>query len=125
MLYNINMMKTTIKATNLKLTSEIRKVIDEKISDLNKFIPTIKTPIEARVEVALETRHHQKGEIYYAEANIEILGEVIRAEAKKDNILKAIAAVGEELQELLNKYKKKQITKREKAQRALKEKNGV
>ena len=116
------MMKTTIKATNLELTSEIKKAIEEKISALDKLIPNIETPIEAYVEVSKETRHHQKGEIYYAETNIKILGEVIRAEAREENIFKAIGAVKEELQELLNKYKKKQIAKREKAARAVKEK---
>lgn len=116
------MMKTIIKATNLDLTLKIKKAIDEKIGVLDKLIPYIKTPIEAYVEVAQETRHHQKGKIYYAEANIKVLGEVIRAEAKEENIFKAISAVRDELQELLKKYKKKHIAKREKAQRALKEK---
>ena len=116
------MMKTTIKATNLKLTLEITKAIKEKISVLDKLMPGIRTPVEARVEVALETRHHQKGEIYYAEANLKVLGEIVRAEARADNIFKAISAVRDELQELLEKYKKKRIAKRERAQRALKEK---
>lgn len=116
-------MKTTIKATNLELTSEIKEAIEEKIGVLDKLIPGIKTPIEAYVEVARETRHHQKGEIYYAEANIKISGEVIRVEAREENIFKAIVAIKEELQELLNKYKKKQIAKREKAVRALKERS--
>lgn len=115
-------MKTTIKATNLELTPEIKKSIEEKIGVLDKLIPHIKTPVEAYVEVAIETRHHQKGKIYYAEANIRVLGEVIRAEAKEENIFKAISAVRDELQELLKKYKKKQIARREKAARAVKEK---
>ena len=116
-------MKVSIKATNLKLTLELRKAIDEKIATLDRFIPTIKTPLEADVEVALETRHHQKGAIYYAEVNIKVLGEVIRAEAREENIFRAISVVREELQGLLKKYKKKQIAKREKALRALKEKS--
>ncbi|MFH1780463.1 MAG: ribosome-associated translation inhibitor RaiA [Candidatus Nealsonbacteria bacterium] len=106
-------MKTTIKATDIALTPEIRKTIGEKIGVLDKLILDIKTPLEAYVEVALETRHHQKGKIYYAEANIKILGEVIRAEAREENIFKAIGAVKEKLQKLLIKYKKKQMPKRE------------
>lgn len=107
-------MKTTIKATNLDLTLKIKKAVEEKIGVLDKLIPNIKKPLEAFVEVALETRHHQKGKIYYAEANIEVLGEVIRAEAKEENIFKAITAVRDELQALLKKYTKKQIAKRNK-----------
>ena len=117
------MMKTTIKATNLDLTLAVKKAVAEKIGTLDKLIPHIKTPIEAYVEVALETRHHQKGAIYYAEVNIKVLGEVIRAEAKEESIFRAIGAVRKELQGLLKKYTKKQIAKREKAVRALKEKS--
>lgn len=118
-------MKVTVKATNLELTPEIKGLIDEKIATLDRFIPGVKTPLEAFVEVAVETRHHQKGKIYYAEANIKVLGEVIRVEAREENIFKAIIAVKKELQELLKKYTKKQIAKREKAIRVLKEKKGL
>ena len=116
------MMKTIIKATNLELTLRLKKAIDEKIGVLDKLMPHIKTPITAYIEVALETRHHQKGEIYYAEANIKVLGEIIRVEARAENIFKAISALRDELQELLKKYKKKRIAKRERAARDLKEK---
>ena len=122
MVYNINMMKLTIKATNLDLTPEIKQALEEKIATLDRLLPGVKTPLEASIEVAVETRHHQKGEIYYAEANIKILGEVVRAEAREENIFKAIGVVKKELQGLLKKYKKKQIARREKAARALKEK---
>ena len=101
-------MKITIKATNLKLTPEIKRVIEEKIATLDKFIPHINTPVEAFIEVAIETRHHKKGKIYYAEANIKVLGEIIRSEAREENIYKAINTVKDELQVLLKKYKKRQ-----------------
>jgi ribosomal subunit interface protein len=98
-------MKVTIKATNLILTPEIKKAIEEKIATLDKFISGADASIEAFVEVALETRHHQKGEIYCAEADIRIPGRIIRSEAKEKNIFKAINTVKDELQRLLKKYK--------------------
>ena len=100
-------MKVTIKATNLSLTPEIKKAIEEKIATLDKFISHTDTLVEAFVEVAINTRHHKKGKIYYAEANIKIQGEIIRSEAKEDNIFKAINTVKDELQRLLKKYKAK------------------
>ena len=98
-------MKVTIKATNLDLTPEIKKAIEEKIATLDKFISHIDTSVEAFVEVAIETRHHKKGKIYYTEVNIKIPGEIIRSEAKENNIYKAINTVKDELQRLLKKYK--------------------
>lgn len=99
-------MKVTIKATNLDLTLELKRVIEEEIATLDKFIPQINTPVEAFVEVALETRHHKKGKIYYAEANIKIPGEIIRSEVREENIYKAINTMKDELQGLFEKYKK-------------------
>jgi len=100
-------MKVTVKATNLKLTPEIAKAIEEKIGTLDKFLSGARTPLEAFVEVALETRHHQKGKIFYAEADIKFLGEVIRAESSQDNIYKAINTVKDELQILFEKRKER------------------
>ena len=99
-------MKVTIKATNLKLTPEVKKAIEEKIATLDKFIPHIGTSVEAFVEVALETRHHKKGKIYYAEANIKVPGKIIRSEAREENIYRAINEIKDELQRLLKEYKK-------------------
>ena len=105
-------MKVTIKATNLKLTPEVKKAIEEKIATLDKFIPHINTPVEAFVEVALETRHHKKGKIYYAEANIKVPGKIIRSEAREENIYRAINEIKDELQRLLKEYKKKNYLER-------------
>jgi len=102
-------MKVTIKTTNLKLTPGIKKAIEEKIATLDKFIPHIDTLVEAFVEVALETRHHKKGKIYYAEANIKVPGRIIRSEAREDNIYRAINVVKDELQRAFKEYKKRKI----------------
>lgn len=100
-------MKVTIKATNLDLTPEVKKAIEEKIAVLDKFLSYTDPSVEAFIEVAAETRHHQKGNIYYAEATIKVPGEIIRAEAREENIYKAINTVKDELQVNLKKYKEK------------------
>ena len=102
-------MRITIKATNLDLTPTIKKAIEEKIGTLDRFIPDINMPLDSFVEVALETRHHQKGNIYYAEASIKVPGKVLRSEAREKNIYKAINTVKDELQRLLKKYKEKKV----------------
>ena len=108
-------MKVTIKSTNLNLTPVIKKVIEEKIATLDKFIPHIDALVEAFVEVALETRRHKKGKIYYAEATIKVPGKIIRSEAKGEDIYQAINEVKDELQGILQKYKKRKIAKRDRA----------
>jgi len=115
-------MKVFIKATNLKLTSEIRKAIEEKISPLDRFIPNIKVPLKAFVEVGLANRHHQKGDIYYAEVNLNLPGKILRSEAREETAYKAINTIKDELQLLLKKYTEKKIARREKALISLKTK---
>lgn len=115
-------MKVTIRTTNLNLTPEIKRAIDEKIATLDKFILHINAPIEAFVEVAIETRRHKQGKIYYAEVNIRVPGKIIRSEAREENIYKAINTVKDELQVLLKKYKERRIAIKKKAARALKRK---
>lgn len=115
-------MKVSIKATNLDLSPAIKKAIEEKIAGLDKFIPHVDGSVEAFVEVAVETAHHRKGKIYYAEANIKVPGEIIRSEAREENLYKAINEVKDELQRLFENYKKRKIAKTERAVRALKRK---
>jgi len=108
-------MKLSIKATNLELTPEIKKAIEEKIATLDKFTSHIKAPVEVFVEVALETRHHKKGKIFYAEANIQVPGKIIRAEAEEEGIYQAINRIKDELHRLLKEYRKIEIDKRKAA----------
>ena len=116
-------MKVSIKATNLKLTPEIKKAIEVKIATLDKFISHLDpSSVKVFVEVTLETRHHKKGEIYYAEANIKVPGKIIRSEAEGEDIYQTIDEVKDELQALLKKYKKRKSAKRKRAGRALKRK---
>jgi len=115
-------MKVTIKATNLNLTSVIEKAIEEKIATLDEFIPHINGSVEAFIEVALETRRHKKGKIYYTKVDIRTPGKIIRSEAREESISQAITVVKDELQRALKKYKKRRITRAKRAARALKRK---
>jgi ribosomal subunit interface protein len=78
---------------------------------LDKFIPHIDTLVEAFVEVALETLHHKKGKIYYAEANIKVPGRIVRSEARGEDIYQAINEIKDELQRALKEYKKRRVEK--------------
>ncbi len=105
-------MKITIKATNLDLTPATKEMIEKKIAVLDKFILPIDASVEAFVEVSIETRHHKKGKIYYAEANIKVPGKLIRSEAREENIYQAINTIKNELQGLLKKRKEKTLQRR-------------
>lgn len=108
-------MKINIKSDGLDMTPAIKQFIEEKIGSLDKFIKRFEGygDAKATVEIARTTKHHQHGEVYYAEANLNINGEVIRAEQTDENIRAAIDKVKDTLKLEIKKYKgKKEINKK-------------
>lgn len=105
-------MKLTIKATSLEITPEIHSYLEEKIGNLDKFMPEVDSSVEAWVELARTTYHHQTGDIFRAEVDIRVPGEILRAEAERENIFLAINEVKDELQQQIKKYKNRLIAKK-------------
>jgi len=102
-------MKMHIKATNFELTPAIEYLVNEKIGGLEKYVPQLeeKGVLECWVEVGKTTNHHQKGDVFRAEADIRLPGKIIRAEAEKENLEMALTEVKNELQRQINTYKGK------------------
>lgn len=114
-------MATKIKATNFDLTPSVQTAIEKKIQPLLKLVPAKMAPIELGVEVGKMDPHHQKGDIFRAEVNLVIKGEVLRAESAKEDIFMAINDVKDKMQILIAKFKTKaEVAKR--GQRKAKEK---
>ena len=123
-------MRIIIKATNIVLTKSLRSFIIQKFGELEKFLEDIlkkqdildgqKPRTQAFVEVGKPSRHHHKGNVFYAEAQIPLPGKGVRSTAEREDLRMAIIEVKDELQRLLKKYKKSQIQKREKVQRRVK-----
>jgi putative sigma-54 modulation protein len=98
-------MKIDIKGTNMELTEAIKDYVNEKIGGLEKFFDNI---VEAKVEVGKTSNHHQKGDIFRAEANLDVPEKhVLRAEATREDLYMAINEVKDELQRQIKKYKEK------------------
>ncbi len=103
-------MKVNIKAKNLTLTPEIKDYIQKKMDMLDRRFTNIKV-INADFEVGLTTRHHNKGEIYRAEVNIEVPGELLRVEKTEKILFKAIDKVKDHLTRSIKRYKEKRMIK--------------
>ena len=115
--------KIIIKATNLELNQELRDYIEEKIGGLEKFAKVFqsenyyngffakgKPRVEVWVEIEKTTSHHQKGDIFRAEAQMRFPGKILRAESKRDDLKLAITEIKDELQRELKQYKEKAET---------------
>ena len=98
-------MKIEIKGTNLDLTEAIKNYVTEKVNSLEKFFDQA---LIARVDVGLTTKHHQKGNIFRAEINLEVPQKhLLRAESVKDDLYIAINDAKADLERQLKKYKEK------------------
>lgn len=123
-------MKIDIKSTHLELTPAITEFINEKIGSLDKFVGGFgtrgeETPlrhqlVEAFVEISRTTNHHRHGDVFKAEVNIKIGGNVVRAEKEDMDVRAAIDLVREELKAELQKEKGMYEAKFKKGARTMK-----
>ena len=104
-------MQINIKATNIDLTEKIKDYIQEKMDMLEKYLGNIDV-IRVNFEVEMTTRHHTKGEIYRAEANLVVPGDILRVEKTEKDLFKAIDKVKDHLMRSIRRHKEKRIDRR-------------
>lgn len=111
-------MITTLHATGMEMTDAIREYAEEKIHGLEKFFDNI---IKIEIDLGLQSHHHNKGKIYYAEVNISIPGKVLRVVKESEDLYKAIDKVKDHLKHELEDIKEKMRHKDKNAIRSQKE----
>ncbi|MDD4761840.1 MAG: ribosome-associated translation inhibitor RaiA [Candidatus Pacebacteria bacterium] len=108
-------MNINITAKNLELTDSLRVFINKKLESISKLVREWeeKGAVEVDFEVARTTKHHHKGDVFYAEANLKLgRKELIRAERSSNDVRDAIDMVKKILKEGVNKYKKRKKDKK-------------
>lgn len=99
-------MQINIKATKIELTPAIKDYVQTKMDMLEKYFGNIQ-PTDVHFEVELTTSHHHKGDIYRAEVNMSVPGELLRIERTEDDLYKAIDKVKDHMKDVIIKYKEK------------------
>lgn len=99
------------KATNFEMTDAIASYINEKLEAIEKFTQDFEPVAEMDIEVAKTTNHHAKGPFFYAEMNLHIPGQVIRATNEAEDLYAAIDAVKDEVIRQLKDHKERMIEK--------------
>lgn len=103
-------MKIIIKTKNVQLTESLENLINKKMEGLKKFTKILKSEsTEVFVEIEKETKHHRKGDIFKAEAMVQLPGKNLVARAHGEDLGKAIVEVRAELEREIRKYKNKMI----------------
>ncbi len=104
-------MQIKIKATKIELTPKIKNYIQEKVDMLEKYLGNIKVT-NCDVEIAQEVGGQNNGDIYRAEINLSVPGELIRVEKMESDIFKAIEKVKDHMVRSITKYKEKKRDKK-------------
>ena len=101
-------MNIKIKATNIELTDYLSKLVDQKIKKIKKLLPDVPDLI-IEVELSKTTKHHQKGDLFRAEVQVEVPpgGKMLRAVSMKEDFRSALTDVREELEVQIKKHKEK------------------
>lgn len=99
-------MKLRIKSTKLELTEALENYIQEKMDMLEKYLGDIPV-INADFEVERVASSHHKGDIFRAEANLQVPGDLLRVEKSEEDMYKAIDKVKGHLEIIIKKYKEK------------------
>lgn len=114
-------MPISIKTTNLEITPSLNSYIEKKIGSLIKFLKQYDSSvIETTVEIGKPSQHHKHGNVYYAEVNINLPGQFIRANINAADVYSAIDGVRDELQRQIKENKEKTITRNRRKERSFK-----
>jgi len=106
-------MNIQIKATKIELTPEIKAYVEEKMNMLEKYLGDVPA-LNCHVEVGLAIGGQQKGDIYKAEANLDLPGELLRVEKTEKELFKAIDKVKDHMARSISKYKEKKMDAKKK-----------
>lgn len=100
-------MNLNIKTKNFELTPSIRTYIEEKVEYIDRLIKTLDSTgaCEMNFEAGKESNHHNKGAIFYAEANLKVPGKLIRVKKTNEDLHAAIDEVKQVLAEEVKEYK--------------------
>jgi ribosomal subunit interface protein len=102
-------MKINIKKTTDLVSPAVEVYIEEKLMPLAKFLKHFDETgeVEIWLEVSRTTRHHKKGEVFFAAADLRLPHRILRAEDYAEDIRKAIDAVKDKLHAEIEKYRTK------------------
>jgi len=97
----------------MELSQEIKDYTQKKMDMLERYLGKIQV-INCHVEIGLAVGGQKSGQIYRAEVNLDLPGELLRVERTAKDIFKAIDKVKDHLNMRIKKYKDKKIERKRK-----------
>lgn len=110
-------MKLIIEKSGELVSPSLETYIKDKISSLAKFLTSFeeKGEVEVWLEIVRTTKHHGKGDVFRAAADLRLPKKILRAEEYADDARKAVDMMKDTLRGEVEKYKKRFEEKRRSA----------
>ena len=101
-------MRLSLKGTNIQVLESTAEYVDRKlVKTVERFMSGGDAAVSLKIEVERTTRHHRKGKIFRAEANLSFGKKVLYAEAFGETLNEAIDLLEEELEREIKKFKER------------------
>ncbi|MGC9031265.1 MAG: ribosome hibernation-promoting factor, HPF/YfiA family [Minisyncoccia bacterium] len=100
-------MKVTLKGTNINLTEELKKFIENEIEKIKKIVGKVSERAEFFIEIGRQSKHHKKGDVFYSEIQTELPKKILRAASTKKTLKEAIKTAKEKIERQIEKYKER------------------
>jgi len=104
-------MNINLKFTNLEPTESLKAYAETKFKSIEKVLKTL-DPTGAAIlyiELAHATKHHQKGNIYYAEAKLDIPGKNFYVNEQENDLYAAIDVAKDTLARAVERFKDQKL----------------
>lgn len=100
-------MRINVKTSGFELTSSLNAYIEDKLGGLSKLIKRFDEEGVAEIwlDLSRTTRHHYKGDVFRAEADLRLPKKILRAQKEAEDIRAAIDLLEDTLHLEINKYK--------------------
>ncbi|MEK7641613.1 MAG: ribosome-associated translation inhibitor RaiA [Patescibacteria group bacterium] len=102
-------MNTNIKTTNISLTDAISEYVSKRMEKIEKLVGD-DTSIQCDIELARTTAHHNKGDIFKAEAHIVGAGLNIFHACEKEDLYAAIDEMRDAVLRELKSHRQKNMS---------------
>lgn len=112
-------MRTTIHISNIEHSSAVEAYVEKKMKSLERIVKEREEAI-ARVEAGLSTKHHKKGQVFFAEVTLRIKGKEFRSVETADDLYAAIDAMKDEIVDEVKSYLEKQRAVKKKGAQTVK-----
>ena len=119
-------MKFIIKSKEIEISDDVKNYVEKRIGKLERFLEDVDTNlINVVAEYEKISNRHKQGDVYQVNINLDIPGKFFRFEARGENLYAMVDEAENELENEIQKFKRKKETLFKRGARSFKKLYGI